>query len=387
MRGEREMKKKWKLILGAIILLGSIGFVFTHMTQGLNVVVLKVKAKEFTRSFTEEGVVASVGECRIQSLYPAKIDRLLVKEGDTVEAGQLLVVLDDAELKYSLAELEATYNGLNVELEQARENQAQAERNYQRVVRLYEAEVAAEVELEEAQSRLNQAKTAVAGIEAKQQALLSQMERLRHQRAAYRIYAPTSGIVSDLAAEENGLTGPQVPLLTLLNREGKQVETRILTRDVNTISPGMQVNLTFKLTEQDLKFPGEVTAIAPYAESSLSSLGLEEERVKVTIAPEFPAGVKIDPGYKLDVEFIAEVIPDALVVPKTALFTYAGKDALFVVEGEQVQIRQVETGAETRREIVITSGLQAGDLVILDPQLAGLAEGAKVSYQISDSQI
>jgi multidrug efflux pump subunit AcrA (membrane-fusion protein) len=175
------MKKKWKLILGAIILLGSIGFVFTHMTQGLNVVVLKVKAKEFTRSFTEEGVVASIGECRIQSLYPAKIDRLLVKEGDTVEAGQLLVVLDDAELKYSLAELEATYNGLNVELEQARENQAQAERNYQRVVRLYEAEVAAEVELEEAQSRLNQAKTAVAGIEAKQQALLSQMERLRHQ--------------------------------------------------------------------------------------------------------------------------------------------------------------------------------------------------------------
>jgi HlyD family secretion protein len=382
-RGERKLKKKWKFIFGAIILVGSIGFIFNQMTQGLQVTVQKVKAEDFTRSFSEEGVVVAEGEHTIHSLYTARIERLLVQEGDRVEEGELLAVLEDAELNYSLAELEASLSGLQVELEQARENQARTERNYKRVLSLYESEVVPEIELEEAEGQLNQAVAAVAGIESQQRAVTSQLERLRHQIADYRIHAPVSGVVTNLTAEGKGLATPQVPLLTLLNREGRQVEVRILTRDVYEITPGMPVNLIFKLTDQDLKFTGEVTRIAPYAEGSLSALGLEEERVKVTIAPEMPAGIKIDPGYKLDVEFITEVIPAALVVPKTVLFTYAGEDALFVVEEDRAQVCPVTIGAETRREAVITSGLEEGDMVILDPQLSGLSEGVKVSYQIS----
>ncbi len=377
------MQKKWKLIFGAVIAVAIIGFIFTQLTQGLHVVVQKVEEQDFTRSFTEEGVVVAEGEHAIRSLYTARIERLLVQEGDRVEEGDLLVVLEDKDLSYGLAELEAGLSGLNVELEQARENQATAERNYNRVLDLYEAGVAVEVELEEAESQLSQATAAVAGIEARQKAIVSQLERLRNQMANYRIYAPIAGIVTRLEAEEKGLASPQVPLLTLLNREEQQVEARILTRDVYQVSPGMPVNLIFKLADRDLEFPGKVTGIASYAEETLSSLGLEEERVKVTVIPEIPNGVKIDPGYKLDVEFITEVISNALVVPGTVLFTYDGEDALFVVEEDRAQVRQVTTGAETRREVVITSGLEEEDLVILDPQLSGLGAGVRVSYQIN----
>jgi HlyD family secretion protein len=376
------MKKKWKLIFGAVIALGVIGFIFTQVTRGVHVVVREVQEREFTRSFTEEGVVVAGEEREIYSLHSAPIARLLVEEGDRVQEGDLLVLLDDRELHYTRAELEAGRSALEIELARARDNQARAERNYNRVLSLYEAEVVPEIEVEEAEGQLNQATAALEALEAQQEATGAKLERLQTQIAQYRIYAPIPGVVIRLAAGEKDLATPQKPLLTIQNSGERRVETRILTRDVSQVSPGMPVNLTFKQAAGDLKFPGTVAEIAPYAEETLSSLGLEEERVKVTIAPEIPAGVKIDPGYKLDVEFITEVIPAALAVPKTALFTYEGQDALFVVEEDRAQVRPVTAGAETRREVVITEGLQEGDLVILDPRTEGLAEGKKVSVSV-----
>jgi len=289
--------------------------------------------------------------------------------------------LDARELDFGLEELAARLDGLAVELAQARENLAAAERHYERISRLYKSEVVAAVELEEAERMVKGAQAAVAGLEAQERALLSQQERLQGQRKDYRIYAPIAGVVTRLTAREGSLASPQTPLLALLNEEGKQVETRVLTRDVHQITEGMPVQLTFKLRDQDIEFPGQVVDIAPYAEEAYSPLGLAEERVKVTIAPQFPAEVEIKPGYKVDVEFITQVIPGALVVPKTVLFSDGGEDALFVVEEGRAQVRRVTTGPETRREIVITSGLEEGDLVILDPWQSGLAEGVRVSCQ------
>ena len=81
------MKKKWKLIFGAVIALGVIGFIFTQVTRGVHVVVREVQEREFTRSFTEEGVVVAGEEREIYSLHSAPIARLLVEEGDRVEEG------------------------------------------------------------------------------------------------------------------------------------------------------------------------------------------------------------------------------------------------------------------------------------------------------------
>jgi len=375
------MKKKWRIIFGLIVVVAAAAFIFTQLRQALPVAVQRVEAREFVQSFTEEGVVVAGEEHTIYSLVSAPIERLLVEEGERVQAGQLLAVLDARELDFGLEELAARLDGLAVELAQARENLAAAERHYERISHLYKSEVVAAVELEEAERMVKGAQAAVAGLEAQERALLSQQERLQGQRKDYRIYAPIAGVVTRLTAREGSLASPQTPLLALLNEEGKQVETRVLTRDVHQITEGMPVQLTFKLRDQDIEFPGQVVDIAPYAEEAYSPLGLAEERVKVTIAPQFPAEVEIKPGYKVDVEFITQVIPGALVVPKTVLFSDGGEDALFVVEEGRAQVRRVTTGPETRREIVITSGLEEGDLVILDPWQSGLAEGVRVSCQ------
>ena len=216
-------------------------------------------------------------------------------------------------------------------------------------------------------------------IEARKKAILAQVDLVDYQKSNYSITAPISGVVTYLEVEEGDLVTPQVPMMKLFQEEELQVESRVLTRDVHEVYEGMPVKLTLELREEDVEFPGEVVKISPHAQADISPLGLEEERVKVTIKPQIPEDLTIAPGYKVDVEYIAEEVLNKLIVPKSALFTYEGEDALMVIENGRARLRRVTRGPETRLEVVIEEGLEEGDQVILDPQREGIDEGVAVT--------
>ncbi len=414
------MKKIWKIIFGVLIVLVVAGFVAVQAMKGLEVEVMKVGRGDIVNSFTEEGVVASSRERTLYSLYTAPIEGLLVEEGDRVNEGDLLVTLDYSELSYTLQELQAQLRslegerlkltdepgaarveGIRLRIEQAEDNLESAEDSYNRLKELYEKEAISRVELEEAEELKKQAENNLAQqekaleeliesydaprgsreiIDANKSAIQAQIDLIKYQVDKYQIKAPISGIITDLEVEEGEVVVPQAPLMRLFQQDNYQVETRVLARDIYDISEGMPVNLTLELRNEDIEFSGEVTEISPYAEKSLSPLGLEEERIKVTVLPDIPEGVNVAPGYKLDVEFVTEKRSGQLVVPRTVIFTYQGEDALFVVEEGRAEVRPVTTGLETRQEVVVTEGLQEGELVILNPQRSGIDKGVRVSY-------
>lgn len=411
------------MIFGALAGVLLLIVIVNQALQGVEVEVQEVVPGNITRSFTEEGVVTAQNEHTVHSLVRGRVDSLPVAEGEWVEQGDLLITLEDDELRFALAQLDAQLEGLKGEamqlttepgiaevesleigIKQAKRNLNSIKNNYQRIEYLFEQGIATKVELEESENLLKEAQygleiqekalTALyeahdppAGskeiIAAQRKALLTQKDLINHQMKNYRVYAPISGVVTNLNVESKGITGPETPMMIILNQDEYSVETGVLTRDIYDIALGMTVGLTLELRSSDIEFTGEVIEIAPYAEASLSPLGLEEERIRVTIAPNLPEDLKIGPGYKLSIEFITEEQRDKLIVPKSVVFTYGGEDALFVVEGERAVVRKVETGFETRREVVITSGLEEGDLVILDPQADGLSDGGRISYSIN----
>ncbi len=319
---------------------------------------------------------------------------------------------------------------LNVK--QAQENLDSAQRNYSRMKRLFEAEVVSRVEYEEARELVTKADNHLAQqeqalkifseveyeearelvrkaehnleqqekalqalyesyqppkgsrevVDAQKRALQAQVDLVKHQAGQYRVTAPISGVVADIRAREGEITGPQASMMRLFQPENYHVEARVLTRDLYQLTDDMAVSLFLEVADKEVDFPGAVIQISPYAEKSHSPLGLEEERVKVTISPEVPDDVSIAPGYKLDVEFITEVLESELVVPKPALFTHQGEDALLVVENGLAALRYVKTGLETRQEVVVVDGLSEGDLVVLEPGANAITEGSRVSYRI-----
>lgn len=385
MKGAVLMKRKGKLILGALVALAIISFIFIQIRQDVHVPTQRIEPREFSQRFTEEGVVQASQKQGVYPRHSAPIAALLVKEGEEVEAGQLVAILDDQDMSYQLAEAAARLEAARIELQQARENQFGLEKHYNRLATLYEEDLIAEVELEDAEAALGKARTQVDILLTQEKTLRTQLHHLQKQQEDYRLYAPMGGIVSEVKAQEGEAAPTQTPLLTIFAKDGLQMETRLLTSHVYDLAPGMTVNITFKRGNEDLVFPGEVIAIAPYAQAFLSPLGLEEERVLVTITPHIPPGLALGPGYRVEVEFVTGFIPRALVVAKTALFTYGEGEALFVVEDNRAQIRLVTTGPESRYEAVITEGLEAGDVIILDPRQKGLDQGVKVSPAIADT--
>lgn len=412
------MKKRWKIILGAIAVLLVAGFLVADLLRGEAVEVKRMDSEDIQHSFTEDGSVTSPDELAVHPLTSARIAELKVEEGDRVEEGDLLVVLEDEEIRCQLEQAEARLRQLEGEeeklheqpgeaeikskeiaIEQARENKRAAEREYKRIKALYEQDAVSGKELEkvenlraEAGYHLQQRQKALQVlrekyepprgseeiIEAQKEAADSQVKLLQHRLDHYRIHAPISGKVINLEAVEGGLAAPEAPLVELFSPENYKVETRVLTRDAYDISEGMTVRLTLEKREADREFTGEVIRIAPHAEKDLSPLGLEEERVTVTVLPDVPEDLRIAPGYELEVEFILEELAEQMVVPGRILFRHQGEDAVPVVENGRVRARKVTTGLETGSKVVITDGLTEGDLVIVSHRVEDIREGDRV---------
>ncbi len=378
------MKRNWKIILASVLLVIIAGALIFQYLEGVRVDVYRVERVDLVESFTEDGVLVSEDERTIFSLYQAAIDEVAVEEGDEVGEGDLLVVLDTEELELKLIELRSQLRAVNSEIEMARDTLKTAEDNYGRIDVLYQRDWATKIELEEAEKYKKEARSAVESLESQRSALNAQIQTVDSRIDNHRIKAPIAGVVADLNAEEKGVAGPQVPLMRLLKKNDLEqtlhVETRLLTRDVEEIYKNQEVEMTFKRRDEDFKFSGEVERIASYAEEDISPLGLEEERVTVTVNPDLPDEINLGPGYKVDVEFVVSVVEDALLVPRRALFTYEGEDALMVAVDNRARVRNVTVGAETRQEAEIIDGINEGDLVILDPGVEGLEDGRRVFY-------
>ncbi|HHW07279.1 MAG TPA: efflux RND transporter periplasmic adaptor subunit [Clostridia bacterium] len=284
-------------------------------------------------------------------------------------------------------------------MEQAERELAVRQVNFARLEQLYEAGAITEADYEEARNMLAQAQTRLelerqalallresAGpgsgtqqfYEGKMEALQAQISYLEYQKSRSRITAPLSGIVSDLGIKEGEPANPAVPLMKIFDPSRYAVETYVLTGDIRGIKEGMEVDVILDGRGEDVAYRGLVKSIAPSAVSMISALGLEEQRVKVTVELKDAAAAGLFPGYTVDVAFTVDERKDVLVVPRTALFPYEGGDALWVVVQGRAEIRPVQTGFHNSRDVVITEGLTAGDLVILNPQLEGLRSGKKI---------
>ncbi len=380
------MKRKWKMILGVVLTVVILGFVFAEGTKGLQADLLQVKRGSIAKTFQEEGEVVSRVQRPIYPAYGGKIVDLPVKEGQEVKEGDLLAVIDSKELELQLEQLEAERKAISHEklaVEQAQRELERARKNLERSRQLHEEGVITENEYEEAQDAVEAARTSLQQqrqyYAGKTEALEAQISLLKHKINECSITAPVSGVVSDLSVKKGEVVSPNSPIMTIFRQEAYEVEVYVLAEDVSRIEKDMKVQLIQDNREKDVRFEGIVQAIAPAAVKKVSALGLEEKRVKVTVVPVIPPTLKLRPGYALDVEFTTGKKNDKLVVPKTAMFPYENGKALWVVQNGKAKIQPVKTGFENERDVVIEEGLKEGDFVILNPQLEGLEEGKKVT--------
>ncbi len=346
--------------------------------------VLVLERREFPLRAKATGHLAPWRESKISAQVGGLILERPVEEGQRVESGQVLMRLDDRELRIRLAEAEAA-------LLQARAEYA---------VKLSSAgdPVAGDTtKLSEARSRLTRAKVAfddgsitqselnnvrrhfeamdvLAGNQRENVTAVytnltqreQQVEQARLQLERTQVVAPFAGRVADLQVEEGQHVGTGVHLLTLLQDQRMKVSVDVLEGDLVHIRPGVTANVVVP-SYSDEVFQGYVHAVNPYVDPKTGS-------GRVTVALLNPGG-RLVSGLYADVALEKNRLEDRMIAPSDAVVVRQGRDVVFLVKGGRSYWMYVNVGERSEDFTEIIGGdppsvVEPGDSLIVSGNYA-----------------
>ncbi len=204
----------------------------------------------------------------------------------------------------------------------------------------------------------------------------SRIRELENKLERCTVRASCDGYVSELPAATLSDVSEGDLIATVRERGDFKLEVNVLTNEEPFLHVGDAVTLTQKLKGQYTVYEGVIGEIGSYAEKSLSATGAEEYRVRVVVDIAENSGLK--DGYELEARFTTYRRDAALSVPNSALFKENGQDCVFVVSGMRAQLRPVEVVHKAAIRTELASGVSAGDRVVTDANVEGLADGALV---------
>ena len=212
--------------------------------------------------------------------------------------------------------------------------------------------------------KLNQAKTRLA--------------RAQHDLELAKIVSPIDGVVLERYEQGDAALPEGKDLLLLGNLAQLEVEADVLTQDALRLGKDSAVELQSAAGRETLH--GKVRRIEPAGFTKLSSLGVEQQRVKVIVSLERrPPGLKV--GYRLQARFITGSKPDALIVPRFSVLQAPDRSfyVFKLVDGRLVR-QPVTIGLRSDLQLEILDGLTGRDTIVARPDTT-LKHGAKVKVK------
>jgi HlyD family secretion protein len=187
----------------------------------------------------------------------------------------------------------------------------------------------------------------------------------KHRLGLAILTSPIRGVVLEKYSQGEGYLPVGKPLLLLGNPDDLEVEADILTQEALRLHPGMRVSLLPAYRFKPIE--GRVKRINPEGFTKRSSLGVEQQRVKVIVALE--GSLKgLGVGYRLQARFFTGSKANALIVPRFSVMQERDGSyyVLKMVKGKPRKTR-VTIGLRTDLELEITRGLTKNDLIVARP--------------------
>ena len=216
---------------------------------------VEVREKPFIQEAI--GTLRAARRTNVAARIMARIERILVRAGDSVEAGQVLVELDRAAFEAQLRQAEAA-------LEAARAALAQAQDQFERAKKVREVSPAA-ISQQEFTALEMQVRAADANRAKADQALAEAKVMLDYTV----IRAPQSGIIVDRFAEEGDIAQPGIPLLSLYDPSSLRLEVAVMENLAVHIHVGAPLKVKVDALGQE--FAGVVDEKVPQAEATTRS--------------------------------------------------------------------------------------------------------------------
>ncbi len=321
----------------------------------------------------------TVDACRRAGLSPAQggqIASLLVKDGEWVEEGKLLLELwnDDMKAELELAELDSL-----AARSRAREFCVIADvakRESERLMTLFEQSLTSEEAADQAVGRAESTAAACTAVQDATRVTEARADVIRAQLEKTQLRAPFAGVIAEINGELGEFVTPSPvgiptpPTVDLIDTSCLYISAPIDEVDAPRITPGLPARISLDAFG-DRVFAGHVRRVAPYV------LDQEKQARTVEIEAEFddPDKTGLLPGYSADVEIVLESRDDALRIPTSVI---ASGDRVFVFDPERgiIEEREIKTGISNWQFTEVLDGLNEGQPLVSSIDRDGVSDGA-----------
>jgi HlyD family secretion protein len=393
-------------ILAAVVLLAA--FV-SRKDDSIPVRTAHVERGQIRSLISTNGKIEPVQNFEAHSPLTTTVQRVLVKEGDAVKKGQLLLALDDADLraqsaraqaqlKAALAQVNAIERGgnqeevlsLNAQMVKARADRDAAQRNLDTLKKLQQQGAASAGEVRSAENALAQADAQLNLLQQKQTGRYSPPEiahveaQRREAQATYdaaqdllaksNVHAPFDGIVYSLPVRQGAFVSSGDLLLQLADLRKVQVRAFVDEPDVGKLAPGNLIEITWDAVPGRI-WPATVTSVP-------STVKLRGSRnVGETISIVDNRDMKLLPNVNVGVTIVNAHRDNVLVVPREAVRMDDSKPYVLQVVGHQLKRRDVETSISNLTQVEVTRGLSLNDIVAISSSNGKpISDGTQVKY-------
>jgi HlyD family secretion protein len=372
--------RRWALILLLAAVIAAAVWYFTR-PKPVEVTLAKVDRGLVERTVANTRA-ATVTACRRAKLAPqagGQIARLLVREGDRVTKNQVLLELWSEDLRAQVRLAEDQLSAARARADQACLSAELAQREADRAQQLREERFISADALDKAVSQARAQRAACTAARADVEQARAGIQVAQASLSRQRLRAPFDGIVAEVTGELGEFTTPSPPgiptppAIDLIDDSCLYVTAPIDEVDAPAIKLKMPARISVDAFP-GRKFPAHVRRIAPYV------LDVEKQARTVDVEVEFndpkETGVLLV-GYSADVEVVLDSRDDVLRVP-TAAIQEGSRVLLYRPDGRRLEERRIQSGLSNWEYTEVTSGLSAGDQVVLSLERKGVAPGAKV---------
>ncbi|MBT3756363.1 MAG: efflux RND transporter periplasmic adaptor subunit [Candidatus Cloacimonetes bacterium] len=299
-----------------------------------NVKVVTAKIGEINEYLKYSGKVEAVTIANASPSMSGKIEKLFVKEGDSVEVDDLLVKLDQTQLEQTRIQFE------------------NAEKNYLRMQKLLESDAIDKQTFDEVETGYNIVKTSY-------EFMLDNIE----------MKAPISGIVTYIYKKEGEKFDSMMDpfLIRIVNSNKFKAKLQVSDKDINLLKQGQKAIITVDNTED--KFMGYVSYVSPEAEMMSGT---------------FPIEISINNDSNLlrhnqfaRIDLITKSVSNTIVIPQESILR---SSYVYVADNGIAKEREVQLGIGNEYEIEILNGIADGEKVIISGNI-GLQDGDKIEIK------
>ena len=328
--------------------------------EAVPVTVAEVDMGDSSTILAGSGQIKAVNSATLSTRIMGRVESLPVKIGQKVNKGDLLISINNVDLRAKKAQVEASITEAQVAFNNAK-------KDYERFQNLFRENSASQKELDDMTARYEMAK-------ARLEAAKQMKNEVNSQFAYANIRSPFSGVVTNTYIDEGDMANPGVPLVSVESPGGFEVEAKVAENNISAIEVGTKAHILVKAL--DTTITGKVSELSASAQNTGGQYVMKVvlDKTDAKILSGMYATVRLEAENESDGKTVVTV-PSEVLVHKgqlTGVYTL-GQDNVAL-------LRWLRLGENFGDEVEVLSGLSKGDQYIVSAE-GKLYNGVKVSIQ------